>query len=126
MAELIHCRELGLDLDADRHLATRNGIKIEFGGRCREWEILLKLARRHDGYFRINDLIAEVWNDDKLAFNGVENGTVYSAVANLRKKLRLLGLTIKFTKGLGYRLEEIAKNFGPMQSSTVSASADFR
>jgi DNA-binding response OmpR family regulator len=96
---------LGLVLEHDRRRATReSGHSTELGGNGRLWDLLEALARRHDAYYPTNDLIRAVW----VGYS-VEAGTLWGAVSDLRKALLPLGLTIRHVKGLGYRLEDLAK-----------------
>jgi DNA-binding winged helix-turn-helix (wHTH) protein len=99
---------LGLVLNHDRHRATRDpGSFIDLGGHVRLWKLLVALSSRYESYYRKNDLIAAVWDEDRLAYGGIEEGTLYWAISNLRRRLRPLELTIKYVKGVGYRLEDL-------------------
>jgi DNA-binding response OmpR family regulator len=103
MSEQIY-RVAGLDLDLDhsRHRATRrNRPPVDFGGNCRQWAILSALAKRFDLHLAKRDLIAAVWDQDDVM---PEEVTVWAAISDLRRRLRPLGMTIMFTKGLGYKL----------------------
>jgi DNA-binding response OmpR family regulator len=93
---------LDLVLDHGRRRVTRgNGPYVELGGQCQLWEILEELCRRYDGYCPIRDLRTAVWGDYPA-----DESTVWSAVSDLRKRLRPLDVTIRHVKGLGYRLED--------------------
>lgn len=96
---------LGLVLDHSRHQVTRQGCSpVDLGGNCRLWAILTELCKRHNAYLLKKDLISAVWGYGVIP----EEVTVYAAMSELRRRLRPLGLTIKHTKGLGYRLEDLA------------------
>ena len=101
---------LDLRLDHDRNRASRGDKFVDFGGRCRLWDILTALASRHDCYFSVNELIAHVWNDKADA--SIFDATCYSHVSDLRKKLKSLGLGITHKKRIGYRLEIIEQPDG--------------
>jgi DNA-binding response OmpR family regulator len=97
---------LGLVLNHDRHRATREpGSCIDLGGHVRLWRLLTQLGRRYDSYYCKEDLIKAVWED--LACDSIEEGTLYWAISDLRRRLRPLELSIKHTRGLGYRLEDL-------------------
>ncbi|MCI0685574.1 MAG: winged helix-turn-helix domain-containing protein [Gemmataceae bacterium] len=94
---------LGLQLDPTRHRATRDGKPCaDLGGNCRLWRILVMLAERHGSYVPKRDLIGAVWDD--LGAVSIEDGTLWSAISKLRRFLMPLDLTVRHTKGLGYRL----------------------
>jgi DNA-binding response OmpR family regulator len=94
---------LDLVLDHDRHRATRGaGLFVELGGHVRLWQLLTALARRYDRYYRTYDLIDAAWEGYRA-----QEGTLWWAVSELRTLLRPLGLGIRFTRGIGYRLQDI-------------------
>jgi DNA-binding response OmpR family regulator len=109
MAEqLFRVPALDLALDHGRRRVTRGaGLFVDLGGQCRLWKILAELSKRFDAFYPKNDLIAAVWDEDGLAYYGIEDNTVYAAVSDLRRMLHPLGLHIKHVKGLGYRLEDL-------------------
>jgi DNA-binding response OmpR family regulator len=96
---------LGITLDRTRQEVTRgNRPPVSLGGNCKQWAILTELWKRYDNYYLLNDLRATVWADEGYL---PEDSTVWALVSELRKRLRPLRLTIKHTKGLGYRLEHL-------------------
>jgi DNA-binding winged helix-turn-helix (wHTH) protein len=100
---LEHVPALGLVLEHHRHRVTReNGSFVELGGNCKLWKLLAALCKRCDHYCPARDLRAEVWEGYLI-----EEGTLWGAVSDLRKRLRPLGIAIKHVKGLGYRLEDL-------------------
>jgi DNA-binding response OmpR family regulator len=99
---------LGLDLDHDRHLVIRGTRPpVNIGGRLRPWKLLVALCGRHDAYYPKDDLIAAVWDEDPLAYHGIEDVTLYWTVGELRRMLHPLDLTIRHVYSLGYRLEDL-------------------
>lgn len=96
---------LGLVLDPTRHTAYRQGYPpLKLAGNVRLWQLLETLYGRQDAYHRKNDLAHDVWGPAEI---DPEESTIWSAISDLRKYLKQLGLTIKHTKGIGYRLEEL-------------------
>jgi DNA-binding winged helix-turn-helix (wHTH) protein len=100
---------LDLILDHSRHRVTRGSRHADFGGNCRRWAVLTELAKRAGGYCPKDDLITAVWGRSDPAFEGIDDGTVYTTVFAVRRALHDLGITISHTKGLGYRLREIRR-----------------
>jgi DNA-binding response OmpR family regulator len=99
--------DLGLTVDHARDVVARNGAVVHLGGNVRLWQILGELCKRYDRYYPSEDLLVAVWEDYLPSL-----GTFWRAVYDLRRRLEPLGLTIKFVKGLGYRLDEDQKPRG--------------
>jgi DNA-binding winged helix-turn-helix (wHTH) protein len=100
---------LGLCLDPTLHRATRatragRRQSVDFGGNCRRWAVLMELAVCYPGYCSKGRLIDAVWAKSDPGFQGIEDGTIYATVSAVRRALRSVGITITFTKGLGYKL----------------------
>jgi len=99
---------LDLVLDHGRHQVTRASLTTNsFRGKCRLWQILTELCKRYDDYYPVRDLRVAVWEDYPA-----EEGTVWGAVCEVRRKLLPLELTIVHEKGIGYRLEDLRKQSG--------------
>src|SRR5262245_21359776 len=105
--QLYRVRSLDLVLDHSRHEVTRGRRRpVDFGGNCRRWAVLTQLAESYPGFCSKDRLIDAVWASSKSDFDGIYDGTLYSTVWAVRRALRLLGVTVTYTKGLGYKLKE--------------------
>jgi len=67
-----------------------------------EFRILLMLAERPGWVFSRNQILDELWGDQKA----VLDRTVDVHIKNLREKLGKVGLLIKNIRGVGYKLEQ--------------------
>ena len=94
--------ELKLVLDHARHRVTRGHRSVDIGGKCLFWDILSELAKRYDAYHSVADLKYAVCGNYPTS-----DGTVYSAVSDLRTILRPLGIGIYHENRLGYVLYDL-------------------
>lgn len=98
-AETKNLRLGQLELDADGHIATASGIRLELTHK--EFE-LLRLFMAHPGRVYSRDLLLEkIWGSDYLG----ETRTVDVHIGTLRTKLGPCGEYIRTVRGVGYRME---------------------
>jgi hypothetical protein len=101
MTQWVKSGPFGLTLDYNKHTVERNGRSVEFGEHGRAWQVFVKLVERHPARFLVKDLGRAVWNPNG---NDVDPGDnlVQQAVVVIRKLLKLLGIGVQHTRGLGY------------------------
>jgi hypothetical protein len=95
----------GLLLDDKAHVAQRGNEEVDFRGHEKAWVVFLRLCARGNAYYPAGDLGHDVWNPDKRD-SDPEPAAVQVQVTYARKLLLALGLNIKHTRSLGYRIEE--------------------
>jgi hypothetical protein len=97
---------LGLQLDDQEHKAYRNDACAEFGGRELCWRTFVALCRYHPNHCPALELFKAAWPDGSPS----ELDNVRVQVTHARRLLKPISLTIRYTKGLGYKLEEAASD----------------
>jgi hypothetical protein len=100
-------RKYAFDLAIDENSRTvwRGNRTANFGGNEKPWLVLVALLRRYPAFYAIEDLGPEIWNPTDRDTDPEEH-TVHRTVSDLRKHLAPIGIGVKHTRGVGYRLEE--------------------
>jgi hypothetical protein len=106
----------GLTIDENRRTVTRGNRTAKFEGHNLPWCIFLCLVFRYDGYYETNKLLTAAWEDAGAGFcNDPRNLRVH--IVTVRELLSPLGLTVKYKKKIGYRLEELVKTARKLNST---------
>jgi hypothetical protein len=95
----------GLVVDNNSRTAKRGNAAITFGGSEKPWLVFLDLLRRYPGFCPTRELGHAVWNPTNRDYDP-DDHTIHRAICDLRKHLAPLEIGVKYTKGIGYRLEE--------------------
>jgi hypothetical protein len=108
---------LGIQLFPDEHKATRAGKIADFGTWAVPWKMFELLCRKHPHFYRDIDLGHDACNPNG---NNDDPGlpTVWAHVTRIRKLVKRLGIDVKNTRSLGYRLEQ------KRRKKTIATSCD--
>jgi hypothetical protein len=101
-------RTFGLTIDENRRTIKRGKHTAEFEGHNLAWCILLRLIDRYDSYYETEALGHDAWEDAGQG-HCADTRSLQVHLVTVRKRLKRLGLTVKYKKKIGYRLEELSK-----------------
>jgi DNA-binding response OmpR family regulator len=90
-------RAAGVDLDPQRHTASRNGQPLDLS--AKEFAVLEALMRASPGFISAEDLLEQVWDENADPFTNV----VFVTISRLRRKLGDPQV-VETQPGVGYRV----------------------